>query len=167
MKNIYTLLLSSMMAVVANIPSATADASRGLWACQTVNNDNVFVSWRMRGTDAPKSTTYKLYADGKLVKEFTDRTNTMLSKSYANSTFSVEVYDKNGEMIDSQEGVKCDGNFFHQVKLSRPQPYQMNNTSITYTPNDCSSFDMDGDGEQEIIVKWEPSNGHRFLIATS
>ena len=55
----------------------------------------------MRGTDAPKSTTYKLYADGKLVKEFTDRTNTTLSKNYANSTFSVEVYNKEGEMIDS------------------------------------------------------------------
>lgn len=158
MKNIYTLLLSSTLAFLASTSTSMADPSRGLWACQTVKNDNVFVSWRMRGTDAPKSTTYKLYADGKLVKEFTDRTNTMLSKSYANSTFSVEVYDKNGEMIDSQEGVKCDGNFFHQVKLSRPQPYQMNNTSITYTPNDCSSFDMDGDGEQEIIVKWEPSN---------
>ena len=30
----------------------------------------------------------------------------------------------------------------------------------TYTPNDCSVGDVDGDGEYELIVKWDPSNSH-------
>ena len=30
--------------------------------------------------------------------------------------------------------------------------------SCTYSANDCSVADVDGDGEYEIILKWEPSN---------
>lgn len=28
----------------------------------------------------------------------------------------------------------------------------------TYSPNDCSPGDLDGDGEYELVVKWDPSN---------
>ena len=31
-------------------------------------------------------------------------------------------------------------------------------TSYTYNPNDASVGDLDGDGEYEIVVKWDPSN---------
>ena len=39
-------------------------------------------------------------------------------------------------------------------------------TVVTYTPGDCSSYDMDGDGEQEIIMKWEPSNAGAVCTPT-
>lgn len=32
--------------------------------------------------------------------------------------------------------------------------------AYTYSPNDASVGDVDGDGEYEIILKWEPSNAH-------
>ena len=32
--------------------------------------------------------------------------------------------------------------------------------SYSYTPNDCSVGDVDGDGEYELILKWDPSNSH-------
>lgn len=32
--------------------------------------------------------------------------------------------------------------------------------SYEYNPNDCSVGDVDGDGEYEIILKWDPSNAH-------
>ena len=32
--------------------------------------------------------------------------------------------------------------------------------AFTYIPNDASIGDVDGDGEYEIILKWDPSNAH-------
>src|SRR5262249_30224731 len=32
--------------------------------------------------------------------------------------------------------------------------------AYTYNANDCSAGDVDGDGEYEIILKWDPSNAH-------
>ena len=34
------------------------------------------------------------------------------------------------------------------------------NGQYTYSANDCSAADVDGDGQYEIVVKWEPSNAH-------
>jgi rhamnogalacturonan endolyase len=160
-----------ILAVVAALCITTAVAesgkSRGLWACKTADGKQVFVSWRMRATDHPLNTTYRLYADGELVKTLTDRTNTTLPLSKATATLRLEVADQSGTVIDSQEGVTCDDNFFHRIKLEYPGDYAMADaTTVTYTPNDCSAYDMDGDGEQEIIMKWEPSNAGADCKAT-
>lgn len=135
-----------------------AKQSRGLWACNT--GKNVYVSWRMRSTDNHRNTTYKLYADGNLVSTLTDRTNVSLSSNYERSTFSLEVLDKDGVVIDSQSGVKCDANPHRHLQLNHPGTYRLpDGTVVTYSPYDCSAYDMDGDGEQEIILCWEGGTG--------
>ncbi|MBP5458111.1 MAG: hypothetical protein J6Y37_16610 [Paludibacteraceae bacterium] len=137
---------------------AAAKQSRGLWACQ--NGNNVYVSWRMRSTDSHRSTTYKLYADGNLVATLTDRTNTTVASSYSGATFSLEVLDGEGNVIDSQSGVKCDPTYYRNLLLNHPGSYRLpDGTEVTYSPYDCSAYDMDGDGEQEIILSWEGGTG--------
>lgn len=160
------LILLLTMVLMASTLSA-ADKSRGLWACKNINGNGVFVSWRMRASDDPLNTTYKLYSGTRLIKTLKDRTNVTLSSTYANAIFKLEVLDADGNIIDSQEGVKCDANFFHHIKLDYPGDYTMKDgTVVTYTPNDCSAYDMDGDGEQEIIMKWEPSNAGAVCTPT-
>ena len=128
------------------------EKKRGLWACKSIDEKKVFVSWRMRGTDDPLNTTYKLYANDKLVKTLHDRTNAALATSYASATFRLEVLNADGTIIDSQDDVKCDAKFFHHVKLDYPGDYTMKDgTAVTYTPGDCSSYDMDGDGHLDDI----------------
>lgn len=168
MNRIFTFIACVVLSVLSIGSAFAADKSRGLWACYTTNGRNIFVSWRMRATDAPKTTTYKLYADGTLISTLTDCTNVTLSTSYANATFSLEVLDANGNIIDSQADVKLDGAFYHKIKLNHPANYIMpSGDTCVYSPNDASAYDMDGDGEQEIILSWTPSNIGALCTATA
>ena len=157
MKNTTKKLFSALLLSTLGLGTVHAKDNRGLWAC---SDGNVFVSWRMRATDSPKSTTYNLYADGKLVFSSKDRTNTSLSSNYAKSTFSLEVLNKAGDVIDSQSGIKVDAYPYHHIKLNHPGTYRLpSGDVVTYQPYDCSAYDMDGDGEQEIIMCWSAGEG--------
>lgn len=47
------------------------------------------------------------------------------------------------------------------IPLNRPEDGTTpSGQSYFYAPNDASIGDVDGDGEYEIILKWDPSNAH-------
>lgn len=172
--NLHLYAMKKLLCLVVALLACTSglqaqNKSRGLWASLSEGKQKkVFVSWRMRKTDDVFKTTYKLYADEKLVATLKDRTNVSLPLSYKNATFRLEVLDKQSKLIDSQGGVSCDPAFYHNIKLNHPADVIWSDGStITYTPNDCSAYDMDGDGEQEIILKWAPSNSGADLKATA
>ena len=131
--------------------------NRGLFAF--VNGGKVQVSWRMRATDNPTQMQYELYADGRKVCVMRSKTTVRLSTAkYANATFSLVVKDPSGKVVDSQEGVKALQHPYLDIPMQAPEPVMHADTAvITYTPGDCSACDMDGDGNQEIIMKWMPS----------
>ena len=157
MMNFRNILLGTLTTLLP-VYSALADGSRGLWACK--NGNNVYASWRMRNSDSPKGTTYKLYADGQLVSTQTGKTNVNIAGSYASSTLSLEVLDSNGNIIGKQEGVKVDDAFYRHLTLKHTGSYKLpSGTTVTYEPYDCSAYDMDGDGEQEIIMCWAGGTG--------
>lgn len=43
------------------------------------------------------------------------------------------------------------------IPLQRPQPGEVDGRTYSYSANDASVGDLDGDGRYEIILKWEPS----------
>ena len=47
------------------------------------------------------------------------------------------------------------------IPVCKPEDGEIAGESFTYTANDCSVGDLDGDGEYEIILKWSPSNSKR------
>ena len=66
-------------------------------------------------------------------------------------------------VIDGVEGEKCDAvtaweNAYKDIKISKPDDNEVNGEKYSYSAGDASVADLDGDGEYEIILKWDPSN---------
>lgn len=149
--------LLTMLFVLCASEAAAQQQNRGLFAF--ANDSKVQVSWRMRATDNPTQMQYELYADGKKVCVMRSKTTVRLSKAtYGESAFSLVVKDADGNVVDRQGAVTVQPNPYLDIPLVAPQPVTHADTAvITYTPGDCSAYDMDGDGNQEIIMKWMPS----------
>ncbi len=52
-------------------------------------------------------------------------------------------------------------NPYLSIPICKPEDGEIAGEPFTYTANDCSVGDLDGDGEYEIILKWSPSNSKR------
>lgn len=124
--------------------------SRGLVAIKTGNK--TFVSWRVHATDAP-DVTFDLLRNGTVVKSGLTVSNAELSTYVAGARYQV-VARLQGEEQDRSEEVTAWDNIYTTLKLDRPA----SQADYHYFPNDCSVADLDGDGQYEIVVKWDPSN---------
>ena len=69
------------------------------------------------------------------------------------------------ENYDNEEIIKkmvlSQGFQIKDGELQKPEDGEIAGEPFTYTANDCSVGDLDGDGEYEIILKWSPSNSKR------
>ncbi|GAB6012312.1 rhamnogalacturonan lyase [Viscerimonas tarda] len=135
----------------ANTTRYMEKLDRGLVAVKV--SSGVYLSWRSLGTDDPL-TYFKVYRDSELIKAgtTTDATNYSDASGTASSQYKVEAY-VGDELKDVSAVVTPWANLYKTLTMSRPTA-----SGITYTPNDCSVGDLDGDGEYEIVVKWDPSN---------
>lgn len=126
---------------------------RGLHAVKTDNG--VFVSWRFLGTDN-KTTAFNIYRDGTLVnaQPITGATNLLDNAGSASSSYVVKTVE-NGKEVESSDACRPWSSWWKSIQLSRPS----NGTGgCSYTPNDMSVGDADGDGKYELFVKWDPNN---------
>ena len=113
----------------------------------------IFVSWRLLGTDDARI-TFDVIRDGKTIAEGLTVTNYTDEAGTASSTYQV-VSRVNGVVVETSGEVKPWAEAYLKLPLDRPATGALGGE---YTPNDCSAGDVDGDGEYEIIVKWDPSN---------
>jgi hypothetical protein len=124
------------------------------------------VSWRARKSDT-RNYRYLLYRGTSVEtqsakvnggKFIMGKTNFLDTSGTAKSYYRLEVYNDNGEMVETEVS---DGTWADQTKyitLEGGAPTDPTSANATYTPNDASYCDMDGDGEYEFILKWAPSN---------
>ncbi|MCR5680638.1 MAG: rhamnogalacturonan lyase [Prevotella sp.] len=113
-----------------------------------------FISWRLLATDDNAATTFQLLRNG--VSLPTDGYATCFSDPTGKRTDSYQVVTLvNGIAVDTTAAVKPWADRFLKITLQRPAKGE---NGATYSPNDCSVGDIDGDGQYEIFVKWDPSN---------
>jgi rhamnogalacturonan endolyase len=140
---------------------------RGVVAVKT--DLGVYVGWRMLGYEydpvTPGNVSYHLYRDGRLLAEVTDSTNYLDPDGNAGSAYSVRVVLAGVEQEDSGNAAVWPQNYL-RVPLSIPPAGATPDSPIcenpgdgyTYDANDGSVGDLDGDGEYEIVLKWDPTN---------
>ena len=113
-----------------------------------------FVSWRLLGTDN-QSTTFEILRNGTSVaKDISKSTSMNFKTGNADDTYQVVTY-QNGVAVETTPAVASfNKGHYLELKLDRPA----DGSNYSYSPNDCSVGDVDGDGQYEIFVKWDPSN---------
>ena len=131
--------------------------NRGVVAVRTSSNE-VYVGWRLFGTD-PSGIGFNVYRGStKLNASPITATTNYIDNSTATSTYTVRPVINGVEQAASESA-----NIWSQNYLQIPLQVPAGGTTpageaYTYSPNDCSVGDLDGDGAYEIIVKWDPSN---------
>ena len=131
--------------------------NRGVVAVRT-SSSQVFVSWRLFGTDN-QNTSFNLYRGTTKVNAspITGATN-YIDNTSTDDTYSVSAIVNGIEQAKSP-AANVWSQFYKEIPLNLPAGGTTpDGVAYTYSPNDCSVGDVDGDGEYEIIVKWDPSN---------
>ncbi|WP_413374850.1 rhamnogalacturonan lyase [Paenibacillus taichungensis] len=130
---------------------------RGVVAVKT--GTGVFVSWRLLGTEG-SNVSFNVYRDGTKVNAspITNSTNLQDASGTSSSKYTVRAVVSGTEQAASA-AASVWGNNYLSVPLSVPAGGTTpDGVAYTYSANDASAGDVDGDGEYELIVKWDPSN---------
>lgn len=138
--------------------------NRGLVA--TKIGVGVLVSWRSLKSD-PADLSFDVYCNGTKLNSTPITTKTNYKHLTGKATDTYKLVASNGEECETQPWSKT----YLTLELERPtggtiakwRPYDGKTYGSTvsmdyyYTPNDMSVGDVDGDGEYELILKWDPS----------
>ena len=162
------LLLGSALSAQTNYNQSKIqkeNLGRGVVAIRNTP-DEVIVSWRYLSSD-PINTSFNIYRDGvKIANVSADKGTFYKDKNSASDKAEYTIKP----VIKGKETGKINGSYilpenaptgYINLALDKPDDgITPAGDSYSYSPNDCSIGDVDGDGEYELIVTWSPSNSH-------
>ena len=161
-KKTFLLLALIMMSVLTAYSQRKTDAlDRGLIAIKTTNG--VYCSWRILGEEY-YDVKYNLYRDGtKVNSEPLSVSNYSDAAGTASSKYTVKAVVRGTEQAASKEATVWTDSFLEITPQHDPS------ITSTLVPNDACCADVDGDGELEILIKYDnkeeisslfPKEGH-------
>ncbi|MBE8721864.1 hypothetical protein C4F40_14140 [Sphingobacterium sp. Ka21] len=154
---------------VVTTPKQVEALDRGLVAVRG-GKDNVLVSWRLLGNES-MDLGFNVYRDGiKLNTEPIINSTNYRDQTTENGKYIVVPVIGEDEGESSYEATVWTQGFLSIPLDMPPTGVSQNGSPYTHTANDLSVGDLDGDGEYEVIVKWEPTltgdngNGQRGKV---
>jgi hypothetical protein len=112
---------------------------------------------------SPSAVAYAVYRDGARVDLVTDSTNFLDRSGTLTSRYAVSAVVGGVERARSAAAPVW-GESYLRIPLSIPPGGTVPSTcpnageAYTYSANDATVGDLDGDGEYELVLKWDPSN---------
>lgn len=133
---------------------------RGVVALKS--EDGIFISWRLLADEYDKNVTFNLYRNGeKLNAAPLTATNFADSEGVPEDKYTVETL-VNGTPTETNEEKAAAADYL-SIPLQIPEGGTTATGDYTYSANDASVGDLDGDGEYEVILLWRPSNAMTAL----
>ncbi len=120
-----------------------------------------YLSWRWLGTESAdtKFNVYKtLGSEWALCNSEPLNTTNFSDLSDKYDLYKIVPVVDGKEIEDEAEEVKVWDNNYMDIPIQTPEDNEVNGEKYFYTPGDASVGDLDGDGEWEIVLKWDPSN---------
>ncbi|MFD4604024.1 rhamnogalacturonan lyase [Streptomyces sp. NPDC058464] len=117
------------------------------------------VSWRWLGTD-PDDVSFNVYRAGTKVNStpITGSTNYFHAGAPAQADYTVRAIVGGVEQADSVHAVQFRAGY-KDVPITPPAGGTTpDGVSYTYEANDASIGDLDGDGQLDFVLKWQPTN---------
>ncbi|WP_400997297.1 rhamnogalacturonan lyase [Agromyces sp. GXQ0307] len=136
---------------------------RGLVAVAT--DEGVFLSWRLLGSEATGATDtgmagpdFAVYRDGERIATVADSTNLLDDGGSATAEYAVAPI-VNGVELEAGPATSAWADGHYDLPLQKPADgVTPVGEAFTYSANDATVADVDGDGAYEFQVKWDPSN---------
>ncbi len=134
------------------------ELDRGLVAVKS--GSGYFLSWRLFGTD-PQDTTFGFNVYRGTTKlnatVITDSTNYQ-DTAGGTGTYTVKAVTNGVEGETSAPAIVIDNAYLNIPITPPPNGTNAGGQSYSYSANDASIGDLDGDGQYELVLKWDPSD---------
>ena len=157
--------IAACFAVLNAQPYAGEKLTRALIALPS--DGKIYLSWRFLITD-DSLTSFDIYrsANGAKAKKI-NKKPIIQTTDFVDTTADYSVDNEwilkcNGKMVDCfTRKASTDQNPYLAIPINKPEDGEVAGQKYSYTANDCSIGDLDGDGEFEIVLKWYPTNSKR------
>lgn len=130
---------------------------RGVVAVPATGGGNL-VTWRLLTSDS-SSVAFNVYRGSTKLNSqpLTSVTNFQDSGGSGSSTYTVRAV-VGGSEGSASAAAPVWGSGYLSIPLQVPAGGSVGGSSYTYTANDASVGDLDGDGKYEVVLKWDPTN---------